>query len=57
MGSFRTCRYAMLVLYLYANVFHVLVTIFSLSYTQGGEARDLKMEIPEYPLRQGYEFL
>ena len=33
MGSFRTCRYAMLVLYLYANVFHVLFTIFPLSYT------------------------
>ena len=33
MGSFRTCRYAMLVLYLYAIVFHVLVTIFPLSYT------------------------
>ena len=33
MGSFRTCRYAMLVLYLYAIVFHVSVTIFPFSYT------------------------
>ena len=33
MGSFRTCRYAMFVLYLYAIVFHVLVTIFPFSYT------------------------
>ena len=33
MGSFRTCRYAMFVLFLYAIVFHVLVTIFPFSYT------------------------